>query len=174
MKQFSLHTCNALKHALNLQLDAIGKLPSVPHEQISSRIRLIQTRHTDIQTHLISVVLKTRCLIVLWVHEFVDARLALEGKILSINRRFEKLGWITTERQCWPGIAETYAWLLLLVIRLQRESRHVLKQKELWTTDTPPLRRVGKSIHSRGDWRRYTHSTLMYYLRRKSWYESIR
>lgn len=133
-----MHTCNALKHALNLQLDVISKMPYTSNEHIVSKIRQIQIRHTDIHIHLSLAVSKTKYSTTLWAREFSDAHAALERKIVSLNRRSRGLGWIKVAQQCWPGIAATYGWLLPLVLRLQGELRRALKQKELWSADTAP------------------------------------
>lgn len=87
-----VHICTALRNALNLQLDAIAKLPSISNEQVCSKLRQIQTRHTDIHIQLTSIVSKTKCSTVLWVREFADARAALEGKIVAINKAFSRVG----------------------------------------------------------------------------------
>ena len=62
-------TCTALKYKLKIQVDAIRKPTSVSNGQISSNIRLIRTRHTDIQIHLTTVALETQNSSHSWVHD---------------------------------------------------------------------------------------------------------
>ena len=97
----------------------------------------MQTRHVDIQIYLNSIILKTQKSTVPWVRELADAQVALERKIVSMNRRSKNLDWTVVASEYWPGIAETYAWVLLVVLRLQNELRKALKQDQPWAAEVP-------------------------------------
>ncbi|KAJ4382625.1 hypothetical protein N0V86_001847 [Didymella sp. IMI 355093] len=128
-----MHTCTALKNALNLQLSLISQMLGKSKKGIVSQIRQIQTRHIDLHIHPTLMVSKTKSSTALWVQEFADAHAALERKVVAINWRSKELGWINVARQYWPIVAVTYGWFLPLIIRLQSELRQALKRKELWT-----------------------------------------
>ncbi|KAF1359600.1 hypothetical protein EJ07DRAFT_120131 [Lizonia empirigonia] len=136
-----IRACSSLEQVINLQLQTIAGLPSIQVSQISSKFRLIQSRHLDLQNYLSPVVLKTRNSVLSWAYGFSDAQKALEKKIVSINRCSRGSGWIATSQQYWPVVAETYTWLLALVVRLHNELREALGDKEPRSAEICPEQR---------------------------------
>lgn len=129
-----IRTCSSLKQVLNVQLHEIGRFPVIPPSQMSGKIRMTGSRHLKVQSYISSIVLDTQNSTQVWTHAFVGAQVALEKKIVSINRRARVSGWEITAQQCWPAVAETYAWLLPVVVKLQIELQEALERKELWSS----------------------------------------
>lgn len=146
--------CTVLKRTLTTQREALRTLHAVSKQQESRRFHQIQTRHVDIKVRLNAIISTTQHSTEPWVHEIADAEIALREKIVTVNRQSRVTNWKEAARIHWPRIAETYAWLLPLVQRLQEALVKVQRQSTESKTTGIPL-----DVYRSDDQRRSLPST---------------
>ncbi|KAG9203538.1 hypothetical protein G6514_002556 [Epicoccum nigrum] len=125
-----IQTCNVLARFLNIQIETIQSLSSLPDFQAGRVIIWIQTRQIDINTHLSAIIFRIKSSACPWINEFSDARTALDGKVRTISKFSTVNGWVPGARVYWPCMIETYEWLLPLTLRLREESEEALQEQE--------------------------------------------
>ena len=123
-----IQDCNALVGCMDKQIEAIRSLPNLPDLRAGRLLHIIQVRQKVINTLVAAIISQTALSACPWINEFADARTALDGKIRTINKFSEALGWVPAARRLWPCMMETYEWLEPLTLKLREEAEEALQE----------------------------------------------
>jgi hypothetical protein len=118
---------------LRQQISAINAMGM--HDTDSSiYLRSVQERESSLQNTLKTLIASTKTSTAIWLHEIEDLLRAIIRKVSRCNRKSHSnhMGWRLAAATYWPLIAESYDFMVPLLIRLGTELEAAINDGGLW------------------------------------------